>query len=299
MKKLVLLFLSALLILSFTGCGKDEFGGKSIFGSESGNISNSGMAVRDTNSWIYYSSNEKIFEFSEDNPEKVQIADEHASYLNIVRDYLYYSGDRGNLCRIKTDGSDRKILSSEVSTLINVYNNLIFYTHGIGGNLYRIDTNGKNEKLLSKDEISDLSISDMNIFYTDFTAIYKMDFNGDNKVKIYEAAAPKILVKEDIVYFRNSSDNDKLYSIKTDGSELKKFFDYKVMQFNIDGEWIYFTNISDNKSLYKIKIDGSNYTKLRDGVVWNINIIDNWIYFNDSMGKLVRIKNDGSSETIL
>jgi hypothetical protein len=81
------------------------------------------------------------------------------------------------------------------------------------------------------------------------------------------------------LYFRNFSDEGKLYSSDLDGSNSKKLSDDRVFFINVVEDWVYYTNTSDKDKLYKIKIDGTSRTKLFDKRVYYINVLEDWIYF--------------------
>jgi len=63
-------------------------------------------------------------------------------------------------------------------------------------------------------------------------------------------------------------------------------------------DWIYFPCTSDNNRLYKMKTNGSNSIKLSNDKVDSMTIFNDWIYYT-SDGNIYRIKKDGKIRTVI
>lgn len=107
-------------------------------------------------------------------------------------------------------------------------------------------------------------------------------------------------IQGDWIYYRNSSDNNTLYKIKTGGTEKTKLNNDDTLYINIIGNWIYYTNGNDNHTIYKIKTDGTEKTKLNNDDSFSINVIGDWIYYNSNSDYFIyKIKTDGSEKSKL
>lgn len=106
-------------------------------------------------------------------------------YMNVVGDWIYYLDyTKGNrLCRMKTDGSQKKVLCNDFALAMNVVGDWIYY-------------------------------SDAN----PVKGLYKMKIDGKGKKKLTNDDTAGINIVGDWVYYENMHDC-KLYRIKTDGSK--------------------------------------------------------------------------------
>ena len=103
--------------------------------------------------------------------------------------------------------------------------------------------------------------------------------------------------KEDWIYYRSSDDN-KIYKIRTDYSGHEKINDDNSWDINVVGDWIYYQNPDDGEKIYKIRIDGSGNKKINDDLSWDINIAGDWIYYRNTFDvwKTYKIRTDGSGK---
>jgi hypothetical protein len=104
-------------------------------------------------------------------------------------------------------------------------------------------------------------------------------------------------------YFSSQGDEGKLYKIElTTPSGCQKLCDDSVGFVNIIGDTIYYRNGSDGNSLYSIRTDGAERTKLgSDACDW-VSVENGWIYFGteiDGKAGLYRVKTDGTERTLL
>lgn len=203
----------------------------SVFGNTPMNINNGGDAVENSG-WIYYCN----------------------------------SADRRSLYKIRTDGSGKTKLNSDISFSINVIGGWIYYINfSAEGSICKISTDGKDSKILYK---------------------------GERVSRLY--------VYGDWIYYVEISQNDPyIYRMRTDGTE-KTAFDVKALQLNITDGWIYYTDLSDSKN-YKMRLDGSEKTELGESIhVTYLTLTDGWIYYNGSINsKLSKAREDGTELTKL
>ena len=221
--------------------------------------------------WIYFSNREdygKLYTINTDGTGKQQLDDiVYAFYINIVGDWIYYSGgfyDERKLYTIRTDGTSRQKLSDDRAENTRVIGDRIYYSNGSDyGKLYTIRTDGTGRQKLSDDR-----------FASDFDVV------------------------DDLIYYSNGSDGDKLYTIRTDGTDRQKLSDDRPFFINVSGDWIYYCNADDGRKLYTIHTDGTGRHKLSDDTTWVINVVGDRIYYrydgSDDYGKLYTIRTDGT-----
>lgn len=136
--------------------------------------------------------------------------------------------------------------------------------------------------------------------------------NGNTAGNLYNEGL--ICEYNNIVYFANPSDNDKLYSMNQDGTNLTKICDDIVSFINVDENYIYyvrnnpgassgfsFLNVNTN-SLCRINRDGrkDSILVLDSAPALYASLLGNYIYYmhySDSEGStLYKVKIDGSEQ---
>lgn len=108
-------------------------------------------------------------------------------------------------------------------------------------------------------------------------------------------------LQNDWIYYRNSSDNNSLYKIKTNNAEKAKLVNDDSLNINVIGDWVYYINSTDNASIYKIKTDGTERTKINNNRARCLNVIGDWIYYangNDNF-TIYKMKIDGTEQAKL
>lgn len=261
-------------------------------GNTSGNLNNKGKYVSQDD-WIFYSSLSQkggLYKVKKDGTEKTKIMDGYQSYMNILGDYLYYSGDGWELTKIKLDGSEKEIFSKSAFH-INVIKDYIYYTYGAGyqdGFIYRMKTDGSEKSKLSSDHASQIIVKDNWIYYTSYyQKLIKMDINGNSKTKLLSGKSiSELNVEGDWLFFNYDR---KLYKMKNDGTELICLSSDDARYINVYGEWVYYSNFSNKKNLVRIKMDGTQRKEINQIKSFEISIIDNCLFFYD-MSKMVKLE---------
>lgn len=137
--------------------------------------------------------------------------------------------------------------------------------------------------------------------------------NGNTAGNLYNEGL--VCEYDDMIYFANPSDRDRLYSMNTDGTELTKLSDDTVSYINVDDHYIYyirnnpgtagafsFTNFNTN-SLCRINRNGKadSVLVLDAAPALCASLVGNYIYYlhySDSEGStLYKVKIDGSEQT--
>ena len=108
------------------------------YGNSIGNLNNGGWAAGQGD-WVYYSAFDALYKMKSDGSETKKILDKSVHQMNVVDDWIYFMLNfKDNVYRIKTDGSQQKLLLKNVSSFL-VVNHKIYYTDSESGYLYRID----------------------------------------------------------------------------------------------------------------------------------------------------------------
>ena len=128
------------------------------------------------------------------------------------------------------------------------------------------------------------------IFYrntSDGNKLYKIRTDNTNQTQLNDDISSYINVVGDWIYYRNGTDKGKIYKIRTDGTGRTKLNEDDSYYLNVLGENIYYNNSSDNGRLYKISCDGTIKKKLSGDNISDVNVVGDWIYFSN--------RNDGSA----
>lgn len=110
--------------------------------------------------------------------------------------------------------------------------------------------------------------------------LYSMSEKGEEKKKITDDKALFINIIDDCIYYRNESDGGKIYKIKTNGKERTKLNEDSSLYINLSGNYLYYSNESKGNRLYKVDINGKNNKKLSNDSASFINLCGNWIYYS-------------------
>ncbi|KOA20592.1 hypothetical protein CLHOM_07340 [Clostridium homopropionicum DSM 5847] len=289
--------------------------GTELRGNTTGNISNNGYAVEDSDNFIYYNNTGDKNQLYKQDPNGVLnklISADNAQYLNVLGDYIYYSNyaDKGKLYRIKKDGTGREKFLDDLAAYVTISKDTIYYSnHSDGGRLYSVkadksniitDANGENHgRIVSnsiKDEVAYINVSGDYIYFTNISdrhRPYIINKDGTYKSKLSDEWADSIQIQGDWIYYTTNS--GELSKVSKDGSSSvvpimgqSKQID-KGYHLNVSGDWIYYSNNKDSGKLYKISTDGTGITqKLSDDSVGYINIVGDFIYYT-SKGNLYRL----------
>ncbi|HXK52075.1 MAG TPA: DUF5050 domain-containing protein [Caldisericia bacterium] len=232
----------------------------------------------------------------------------------IQGDWIYYSNvsRRGELYKIRVDGSDKTLLCEDNATFINVVGDWVYYSNSFEGEkLYKIRTDGTEKTLLSEDPAWHIRVMGGWIYYSiyDEGAIYKIPTNGGERILLsdgYTLCFP--VVTEDWIYCIKDLDSEHiLCKIRTDGTDLTSLHDNSVWGLLVAGDWIYYVKHLDNVAnarteLCKIRTNGTERTVVYKGETGPMNVAGDWIYFwneEKDVPKLCKIRTNGTKYTAL
>jgi hypothetical protein len=242
--------------------------------------------------WVYYSNNDDRFlykvrtdgtehtqlTFKEENrfwltPDPTNrtkltaVENDSIWYMTIEGGFIYYSNLAGMnyLYKMKTDGTERAVLSPEAVIDINIVGDWIYYVNEKAETyyIYRIRKDGTNRQLILNENCAFVNVSGGYIYYINYddnNKIYRMQTNRRGKKALSDDYAEWMNVSDGYIYYRNASDNNYLYKIKTDGTEKTRLNEDNTSMVNIAGDWIYYVSIDSEtgeRTFCRIKKDGS------------------------------------------
>lgn len=238
---------------------------KSEYGNEIHNIERGEGKFVKYGEWIYYGAGKNLMKMKTDGTEQTSVyTDEEYGfeYLNIVDDWVYYSGFSIN--KVKIDGAEKKTIYDPAYSIISTY--------VVDDYIYFLDV--KNS-----------------------SALTKIDINGNKKTAITDYGdISYVNVVGDWIYFVNN-DDWTVYKIKTDGTSFQQLKDIKGAGLIIVDNTIYYC---DN-GIYTSDLNGENSKAiLVDSKCDYLQQVEgDWIYFSQNDGKngniLSRVKKDGSN----
>lgn len=282
--KLVLSFFILVCVFSLMGCNHST-SDKSSLSSSSNSIENS------TSNLMYIKSN------NINNGGMVDANDE----------WIYYSNhdDGRKLYRIRTDGSNEEIISSDSVSNINIEGNWAYYCNETDGyKLFKISLDGTKKQKLTEESAYSAYILNQWIFYRSGSNIYRIKTDG-TEINCLSGVSTSgyFFITHDWIYYLHNGDNF-FYRARLDGNEVTKVTDELICDFQVVDQWIYYNKWSNSPSeiqrIFKMKLDGTCKTKVNSDESHNINIDDTgWIYYsNYSDGfNLYKIKCDGTKRT--
>lgn len=271
-------------------------------GNSQGNFNNGAMAAIQGD-WIYYSTYTAFYKMKTDGSQNQKIYDDDVWGINVCGDWLYFTAGGDDYFRMKTDGTQRKMILKNVRNFA-VVNQKIYYTDVETGYLYRIDENGANKTLIIAEDCDyRLAITENGIYWGDLD-LYTADLNGKN-IKCHKDFYPQGMIVEGNRIYTSGT----LRVSDTNGKLINQYFKGTggIMDINYSNGWIYYIYAEDNDCVYRIKPDGTSMQKLNNHSSININVVGDWIFYaytdkeyhddyswNEWQTDLYKMKIDGS-----
>ena len=225
-----------------------------------------------------------------------------------IQDDWIFGSDGGGLYKIRTDGTQKKILDADGASDINVAGNWVYYY-----NCVKQDT-GAGYRMISN-------------------GLYKIRTDGTMKTQLDDSLiAYNINVVDDWIYYasgnRYTNVGNMIFKIRTNGKDKTMLVelnsDDSIYDVTVTGGWVYYkpcsATISNNgtyeinQPIHKIRTNGKDNTLVTTDNSEYINIVGDWIYYinNDDKnpsstgpfgahfgGRVYKIRTDGTSKTKL
>lgn len=177
----------------------------------------------------YEDNNGGIFKTNLDGTNKQQIVSGAASFLNILKNKLYYCDGLGggNLCTIDKDGLNKKILIQGKIAYPNLVNGWIYYINLLdNSSIYKAEIDGTDNVKINTKSVKCLNVDNNKVYFSDEYYGYFMNRDGSFENKLYNRPADNILISEDNIYwlrrYRDVYKQDKdsmLSNLVYEGSE--------------------------------------------------------------------------------
>lgn len=239
--------------------------------------------------YIYFimrnDSNRQLYRCRLGGNELTRLVDSNVWYLQVTEDCLYYnkydisSGKTLGFYKSNKDGTKEEL----------ILNKEIYYSFVVGDNLYYQDDSDSEKihkysltKKMDEAITSGISYSfviDGNYAYYvkndnstgsgDFSgSLVKIDLNTKTETILYNGVSTSgIIVSDSLIYFTNTNDNDRIYSIEKDGNNIKLISqDTNCAYLSIFDDKIMYLDYDENKefidAIYLCNSDGSHKIKI-------------------------------------
>ena len=220
-------------------------------------------------------------------------------------DWLYYVQGMSRLIKVKLDGSQRQIIYESPGLMsinnLNVIGDTIYYTNG---GIWSMKTDGTDRKLISSKTAYNLlvrgttgwfievvNMSDTPAIYVKYS-LHQVDLLTGEIITIVENGSGyglKTVIDNYLIYVNGN--NVYKRDLSTDDEILIKQFDFARGIYNmcVNGDTIYFCGGSADESVFEIDINNPNVIKAtyEFGRVYN--------YFNYAGGGVYGSKDGGAS----
>ena len=216
-----------------------------------------------------YNIKTKKYEYLNKSPDNNIVGNIQYSSQRIYYDsaQFFSNSDRDNTNRIyysiKYDGSDLQEIKINKSLIDWILvDNIIFYTTTIDEfqiELHRLDLKSNKSELISNTGGFNLLQYNNYIYYTNSNQnLIRISFDGKTKnqitkCKVYERG---FNFCDDLIYFANVDDENKLYKMNLDGTNMVKASDISVGNIAVIGDEVYFRTPDMVFDIYMINKDG-------------------------------------------
>ncbi len=221
-------------------------------------------------------------------------------------EWIYYVSQSNNftIWKMRADGTDQTLVSSTSARHISMLDDYLYYRAIETGYLHRLNVETGDDTVLVARDIYEPKVVGTYIYYEDQSDdsydLYRCELDGSNEVKITDGVVFYCCVSDTRIYYLDTRDGRKGYSVALDGSDKQLWFDGRVGSIDYVDGTTYFTDL-DNGGLYKMKDGEETYEQISSMTMKAINIYDGWIYFSDADngGALTKVNLSDTSEVVI
>lgn len=253
-----------------------------IYGNSSANIMNSGTALECPIGLLYIGPDFYVYRKNGDKTElflKVK-----ARYLNYYKNYLYFTNERGEICRMPSDKSGPVCILVPFDCMcVNIMNDVIFFRNlSDNKKLYKSSLDGTNIAKIGDVTALFLNAYQGKLYFCDADTynLYSCDIDGKNLR----------LLSDHRIYYPNMLNNEIIYSDKTIGGHICRMdlegkniqiicANVEAYYLNVYSNKVYFRNYQDNYSLWSCDVNSGELNKLLDADVYQINSTSKGLFF--------------------
>lgn len=241
------------------------------------------------------------------------LGDDKAQYINLVDGYLYYvnGSDNNRIYRIKTDGSDRRLLVSDACGMLHAAGDRLFYqSRTEGGGLYSAALDGSGKKRITPDLAPSFTVYEGYVYYRNDSeggALYRSSIDGFEQTALTTSAAACVTVYEGYVYYISSGDDGRVYRMSTQGGSASAVTTTGAAEFVLSGGTLFFRG-DTQAGIYRCNASGGSVTKLTDDDGAKLSVTGGVLYFvnytkgsklytmTTSGGSMLPVENEKGSE---
>lgn len=213
----------------------------------------------------------------------------------VEEDYLY-GIRKGVICRInKSNYEIEELVNDDVKRFIK-YGNVLFYTSSDNKTLKSYNLETSNTITFDLTNVEQILANDKNVFgithTTDEKSIYRFNYDGQGMTKISgDEKVSYAIVDNDIIYFVNKGDSNKIYKIDTNGNNISKIGDIKsvgsgsIKEVNgnkymfIKNNKLYFVNPEDEDSLWSYDLSSGDKERVISASIEILQNVDNTVFY--------------------
>jgi hypothetical protein len=174
--------------------------------------------------WIYILKTNQLIKMKLDGTNKTEIKDSEVSgydenNLQISGDFMYFYSQSGRIYKMKKDGTNSQILSSNNVRNMLVLDNNIYYCSYPEGKIKRKNISTGQEVTYNNTNIDYIMyvVGNYIYYHGNDEYIYRVGLDGTSNIKIINDKVKEFYIYEDLIYYKNLNDN-WLYQMKLDGS---------------------------------------------------------------------------------
>ncbi|MCD7918689.1 MAG: DUF5050 domain-containing protein [Clostridiales bacterium] len=220
--------------------------------------------------------------------------------------WIYYVSQSSgfSIWRMRTDGTEQTLVSSTPARHISMLGDYLYYRALGTGYLHRLNVETGSDTVLVARDIYEPKVVGEYIYYEDQSDdsydLYRCDLDGSNEVKITDGVVFYCCVTDTRIYYLDTRDGRRGFSVALDGSDKQLWFDGRVGSIDYVDGTVYFTDM-DNGGLYRMEAGTSTYTLVSSMTMQSINIYDGWIYFSnpDNGGALTKANLSNVNEVVI
>lgn len=148
-------------------------------------------------------------------------------YFYIQNDWVYYVCDDG-LYKVPLLTGETTKLVDKAMTKMCLYQNLIYYTTP-KGQIYRIKQDGTDEMLLVSQSTNDMIVRDGYLYYTTLQGIYRLNLEDGTLKQLSTSKAKDIQIAGSWLFYRSIENNEGIFT-SLDENETKQWLVSMIKQ---------------------------------------------------------------------
>lgn len=322
----IAIVIAVLVIISYRN-SRIVYNNDNAVGNTAGNLNNGGLFC-EYNGRIYFANpydDNKLYVMDSDCSNAKKLNDDSVASLNVCGNYIYYVKNnfkqstigtifRGQLFgvyRCNLDGSSPKTLYNQISGIIALCGNSLYYQHYSDTTplaFHKIDIAGKEDTKISDTPYSPACVQNGTIYFSDPDGkhnILRFDTESGNTSVLYDCNSYLADVENGYAYYIDLSKNYSLVRLNLSNKTVELLYGRtgnKVINYNLYGNKIFFQVEGDPSvtGLYRMNIDGTQIESIAMGNITNIHCTSRYTFFQyyENQGILYRVNTSAPDTTV-